>query len=215
MPSICAASATPCAWLPLENATTPRFARGCVELGEPVVRAAKLERAHALQVLGLEVNASRRVRSSSVARRDGRRAVRHAAQTLRRRRDVVERHREQRGQSLTVAAGSLYLKPHDLVVGIELDRLVHHRPCRTSRRIRGRGRRIVVGTVVSLDALQLAQRGERIGVAADDRVRDLRRRLGVLKSFRRPARSLFCSAAVICERSFRTCLVMRRRSRPR
>ena len=54
MPSICAASATPCAWLPALAATTPS---GLLLLGEPrhpQVGAADLERAGALQVLRLD-----------------------------------------------------------------------------------------------------------------------------------------------------------------
>ena len=54
MPSICAASATPCAWLPALAATTPRGPLPRVEPGDPRVRAADLERPGALQVLALQ-----------------------------------------------------------------------------------------------------------------------------------------------------------------
>ena len=49
-----AASATACAWLPDEYATTPARALLGREPGQGVERAAELERADALQVLALE-----------------------------------------------------------------------------------------------------------------------------------------------------------------
>ncbi len=56
MPSALAASATPCAWLPAEAATTPRAASSGGQPRQAVGRAADLERAGALQVLELEVD---------------------------------------------------------------------------------------------------------------------------------------------------------------
>ena len=83
MPSIFAAAATPWAWLPEEKATTPARACARVELHEPVVGAADLERAGALQRLDLEqepaAQSSRRAASRRAAacaarrRRAGRR----------------------------------------------------------------------------------------------------------------------------------------------
>ena len=83
------ASATACAWLPDEKATTPRPALVGGEARERVVGAAELEGAGALQVLALEEHAWRR---SCVdrARRDDGRAVRDAGDLLGRALDVVE-----------------------------------------------------------------------------------------------------------------------------
>ena len=53
MPSSCAASATPCAWLPALAATTPRGLLLVGQPGDPHVGAADLERAGALEVLAL------------------------------------------------------------------------------------------------------------------------------------------------------------------
>jgi hypothetical protein len=55
--SRCAASATPCAWLPAEAVITPRCALGRASLGDLVVGAAQLEREHRLQILALEQDA--------------------------------------------------------------------------------------------------------------------------------------------------------------
>ena len=67
-PSSCAASATPCAWLPALAATTPRARSRRVEPGDPRVRAADLERPGALQVLALQPRRDRR--SSSLSARE-------------------------------------------------------------------------------------------------------------------------------------------------
>jgi hypothetical protein len=57
-PNSRAASATACAWLPDDGATTPR-ARTRARAGEERVGAAQLERAAALQHLGLEPHVAR------------------------------------------------------------------------------------------------------------------------------------------------------------
>ena len=54
IPSIAAASATPCAWLPALAATTPRARCAASSRAIRGVRAADLERARALQVLALQ-----------------------------------------------------------------------------------------------------------------------------------------------------------------
>ena len=54
MPSSCAASATPCAWLPALAATTPAAFSSGESRRHPQVGAADLERPGALQVLGLD-----------------------------------------------------------------------------------------------------------------------------------------------------------------
>ena len=58
-PCSCAASAIAWAWLPDDAATTPSTV---AELGDRVVGAAELERAGALQVLGLQDRAAERDR---------------------------------------------------------------------------------------------------------------------------------------------------------
>ena len=72
-----AACATPCAWLPDENATTPPGALLGRDRGQLVERAAELERAGALQGLGLEEDA-RAGRRIEHRRGDERRAQRNA-----------------------------------------------------------------------------------------------------------------------------------------
>ena len=56
-PSFCAASATPCAWLPADAAITPRARSRRRQVRHLVVRAAQLEREHRLLVLALQQHA--------------------------------------------------------------------------------------------------------------------------------------------------------------
>ena len=90
MPSIRAASATPCAWLPALAATTPRACSSAREPRHAHVRAAQLERAGALQVLALEP--APRPRTPATARGSSctGRAVRDPLEQRRRRPDVGE-----------------------------------------------------------------------------------------------------------------------------
>ena len=64
-PSFCAASATPCAWLPALAAITPFCSALARQPRHLVVRAAQLEREHRLQVLALEEQAVAEARESA------------------------------------------------------------------------------------------------------------------------------------------------------
>ena len=67
MPSSRAAQATAWPWFPALAATTPGRALGVEQRRERVHRAADLERAGALEVLGLEQDLAARSRAQSVA----------------------------------------------------------------------------------------------------------------------------------------------------
>ena len=66
-PSSAAAAATPCAWFPLESATTPRSIRSRRRRRERVEGAAELERAGALEALRLDVDLAARAAAGAGA----------------------------------------------------------------------------------------------------------------------------------------------------
>ena len=88
IPSSCAASATPWAWLPALAATTPRAALGLGQPGHPHVRTTQLERPGPLQVLALQehVAADEFTQPARVLQR---RRRDHVMQQVRRPRDVL------------------------------------------------------------------------------------------------------------------------------